>query len=285
MKTTEQAKSFIKKYGVSSISYNEMEEIINQLGFKIRKYDSMSGSSMQLLDKLKLRNYSEAKDCFTYSCGNLKLVFIRDFISANNGAMLLLHEIGHIVMGHISDTGLIDESIQCEEDANEFAFTVKVQLTKKESIRKIKTAIASVFAVALSATIFFTGYKLLMPDTASSDSSITASSSLPEISQNDTSSETAEEDISSQEAESKPETTTAETKKPKTTTTTTTTLTTTIPPEAEQSVVEEEVYYVTRSGNKYHTADCYYVAGRPTISMTLDEIEELGYTPCSHCIR
>lgn len=289
MKTTEQAKSFIKKYGVSSISYNEMEEIINQLGFKIRKYDSMSGSSMQLLDKLKLRDYALTKNCFAYSCGNLKLVFIKDFISANNGAALLLHEIGHIVMGHISDTGLVDENIQYEEDANEFAFTVKTQLARNKSIRKVKTAIASVFAVALSATIFFTGYKLLMPgNNASSDSGITDSSSLPEISQNDnTSSETAEEDISSQEAESKPETTTTEPKKPKTTTTTTAIPSTTIPPETAQPYENgvEEVYYVTKSGTKYHTADCYYVSNRATIALPLSGLEELGYTPCSHCIR
>lgn len=289
MKTTEQAKLFIGKYGVSSISYNEMEEIINQLGFKIRKYDSMSGSSMQLLDKLKLRDYALTKNCFAYSCGNLKLVFIKDFISANNGATLLLHEIGHIVMGHISDTGLVDENIQCEEDANEFAFTVKAQLARNKSIRKVKTAIASVFAVALSATIFFTGYKLLMPvNNASSDSGITDSSSLPEISQNDnTSSETAEEDISSQETESKPETTTsmsAELNKSKTTTTPSTT----IPPKTERSyenIVEEEMYYITRSGTKYHTEDCYYVSDRAKTAVPLSELKEMGYTPCSYCIK
>ena len=40
--------------------------------------------------------------------------------------------------------------------------------------------------------------------------------------------------------------------------------------------------YVTKSGKKYHTANCRYVLGKE-ISLTRQEAIEAGYTPCRRC--
>ncbi len=43
------------------------------------------------------------------------------------------------------------------------------------------------------------------------------------------------------------------------------------------------VFYVTKTGKKYHTAGCFYLKSK--IEITYDEIVEGGYEPCSRCIR
>jgi hypothetical protein len=41
--------------------------------------------------------------------------------------------------------------------------------------------------------------------------------------------------------------------------------------------------YVTRSGNRFHREDCYYIEGRATTAMTIDEAIRNGYGACQVC--
>ncbi|MBQ8435306.1 MAG: hypothetical protein IJX24_04790 [Oscillospiraceae bacterium] len=43
------------------------------------------------------------------------------------------------------------------------------------------------------------------------------------------------------------------------------------------------VYYVSHSGSKYHTADCYHIDVAECAALTLEEIQKLGYEPCKTC--
>ena len=59
------------------------------------------------------------------------------------------------------------------------------------------------------------------------------------------------------------------------------------PPEVEPSkspdAQDEKKVYATKSGTKYHTKDCYYVAGKATKEMTIEEAEEDRLLPCLVC--
>ncbi len=60
----------------------------------------------------------------------------------------------------------------------------------------------------------------------------------------------------------------------------------TVAENAETSIADEpqgEVVYITKSGKRYHKADCRHIAGRETIEKTISEAEEDGYTPCKDC--
>lgn len=47
---------------------------------------------------------------------------------------------------------------------------------------------------------------------------------------------------------------------------------------------EERIVYITREGDRYHNADCRYVAGREdTIKMTEAEAQRAGYEACAVC--
>lgn len=48
---------------------------------------------------------------------------------------------------------------------------------------------------------------------------------------------------------------------------------------------QQETVYITKSGKKYHKSDCFYIAGRDTASVTVEEAEQQGYSPCSVCFN
>lgn len=52
--------------------------------------------------------------------------------------------------------------------------------------------------------------------------------------------------------------------------------------QTEAAQNKEQVYYVTKTGKKYHTADCSYLKSK--IEITYDDIISKGYSPCSRCI-
>ena len=48
---------------------------------------------------------------------------------------------------------------------------------------------------------------------------------------------------------------------------------------------QQETVYITKSGKKYHKSDCFYISGRDTTSVTVEEAEQQGYSPCSVCFN
>ena len=51
---------------------------------------------------------------------------------------------------------------------------------------------------------------------------------------------------------------------------------------AEPTEEATEIVYVTRTGNKYHSADCGAL-WNTKIPLPLDKAIEYGYTPCQRC--
>lgn len=53
---------------------------------------------------------------------------------------------------------------------------------------------------------------------------------------------------------------------------------------AEYKEEADGKYYVTASGKKYHISTCSYL-GKSKIEISLTDIEDKGYSPCSRCIE
>ena len=53
-------------------------------------------------------------------------------------------------------------------------------------------------------------------------------------------------------------------------------------PQPQQTQTKEQTVYVTKTGKKYHTATCRYLA-KSKIPMSLKDAKTKGYTPCSVC--
>jgi hypothetical protein len=54
------------------------------------------------------------------------------------------------------------------------------------------------------------------------------------------------------------------------------------PVQQQQAQTKEQTVYITKTGKKYHTATCRYLA-KSKIPMSLKDAKAKGYTPCSVC--
>ena len=105
----------------------QVKNIIKKYGWDIVEYSLESNIHIKLLVKYNVLSIAERSKAFTVKSIDEQLVFIRAGLSANDRRLLLAHELGHIVLGHMSDcsvlgytpAGLIDEGQ--EDEANEFA--------------------------------------------------------------------------------------------------------------------------------------------------------------------
>lgn len=132
------------KNGINSlpVTIETLEAIINSKGFKIINYDVSCKQHADILESIGVLQLADRTKAFTYSGRNAKCVFVKIGVSANEKRLLLAHELGHIVLCHLSDNavvgykpgGLIDE-VQ-EDEANAFAleFLAPVCFLKRKHI-------------------------------------------------------------------------------------------------------------------------------------------------------
>ena len=121
------AHQFLIKQGIHKlyITYEELEEICQNLGYDVRTYNEAEN----IIEKLNLQE-STKRDSFTYNKNNVMLVLIRGDLSYGRKIRVLAHEIGHIYIGHKSHCGIIGDSSdhareqQQEDEANTFAYEI-----------------------------------------------------------------------------------------------------------------------------------------------------------------
>ncbi len=134
--------------GISSfpVTVGEVERAITAQGYSIISYDVNYSKHIEILKDMGTYALAKRTAAFTYVSEHEKSVFIKCGISANDKRLLLAHELGHIVMGHMSDIcvcpyspmGLIDGGQ--EDEANAFAveFLAPVCVLDKQRIKDVE---------------------------------------------------------------------------------------------------------------------------------------------------
>lgn len=102
------------KYGFSTPTLDDIVGVISQHGFEIIDYDPASLSVQELTETLSLNDQILGQNAFLYTNHDVKLLFIRDTLDAEEKRIASAHELGHIVCGHTGST------VQEEYEANEF---------------------------------------------------------------------------------------------------------------------------------------------------------------------
>lgn len=128
------------------ITENDIVLIIKSLDWKIKRIDLSDQTDLTLLDKLGIREKMSEFNALSYFIADkLKIVLLRCELSAAQSVFALAHELGHIVMNHISDSNILGfhsdyvlNNAQ-EAEANEFArmFTAHPLLLKKLKVKNI----------------------------------------------------------------------------------------------------------------------------------------------------
>lgn len=102
------------QYRISSPTLDDIIMIVAQYGYEIIDYDPSSRSTQELIASLSLNHQILSQNAFLYTNHNVKLLFVRDNLDAEDKRVAITHELGHIVCKHA------DTSIQEEYEANEF---------------------------------------------------------------------------------------------------------------------------------------------------------------------
>lgn len=266
------------------ITSAQVENTIKKYGWNIIEYSLKSNVHIKLLDKYNVLSIAERSKAFTYKHETEKIIFIRSNLSANDKRMLLTHELGHIVLGHMADNnvlgykpgGLIDEGQ--EDEANEFALEFLAPvcvLTKKHistpqlvsSTTLLDTKRSRLVADEVHNHKKYTEYELKLCNQFSVTKKeknikiryivvaiITATILITATITTDHKSYQENMDYTQNTQEATPA------------------------PQITDVIV-------TKTGQKYHNPNCSYIKNKTNlIHMTADEAIQAGYQPCEICI-
>lgn len=134
------AKKFIQNYQIDNLTSDFLKNIIPKLGYSIIEFNPLynNESVQQLISTLSLEHAVKHHKCFTYDCELVRFVFISDTLNDSESIIVLLHEIGHIYMGHMPHIHN-DSNIEYEDEANIFSYWVRKiihQNARNKIIRK-----------------------------------------------------------------------------------------------------------------------------------------------------
>ena len=90
--------------------------LVGEYGYEIIDFEPGSPSAEKLFQELSLNEAVCSQDAFLYTNRNVKLLFLKDSLDADEKRVAAAHELGHIVCGH-SQT---KPSVKEEYEANEF---------------------------------------------------------------------------------------------------------------------------------------------------------------------
>ena len=102
------------------ITFETLTEYISHFGFSVILFNDYD----EALTCHDVADYAVGKPAFTYT-QDTNIIFIRETLHANDKVILLLHEIGHIVLGHMKGNHLrVADAIETEYQADTFAHLV-----------------------------------------------------------------------------------------------------------------------------------------------------------------
>ncbi len=267
------------------ITINLIEDLLKAKGWSILKYDVNNGKQIELLKQYNIFAIAKRTKAFTYKRKTEKIIFIRSGLSANEKRMLLAHELGHIVLGHMADNnvlgykpgGLIDEGQ--EDEANEFAleFLAPICVLTKKHINTPQLVSATTLLDDKRSRLVADEVQHHKKYTEYEEKLCNQFNEIKEknikiryivvaiitalilvtatITVNYKSQENIEQTQVIQEAT----------------------------PTSEPQIMDIDVV-VTKSGQKYHTLECKHIKDKPNlIHMTINEAIQAGYEPCEDC--
>lgn len=152
MRFSKEIKKLIKSTRINNfpIGLPEIKQIIERSGWEIYSYKDAS----EIIDSCGLREMAEKNDSFTSQLGGRIIIFYDDNISQLDFPHILAHEIGHIILGHLSD---LDDIYSKERDCECFAEEL-LSYTPHNKVGILGGAIAALIALIVSVTYFIPKY-------------------------------------------------------------------------------------------------------------------------------
>ena len=145
----ETAKDIQKILRKNKLTFTNVERVINKLGYSVVFFKTHNGDYE--IQRYNLAKQADALKSFTYA-KTAHIVFINNELPADDKLYLLLHELGHIILGHVGDGKLnTRNSILIDIEADNFAYSI-IYPQKRTALYNI------IASFILSASIIFGAY-------------------------------------------------------------------------------------------------------------------------------
>lgn len=236
------AKKFAKAFR-GELTFSNLKNYIEKtLHYTVLFFDSDIGKKE--LDRLGLV-IPETENSIVVNSHGSKIVFIRSTLAEDDKIQSLLHEAGHISLGHMEVSNLELDSRKSERDAEKFSYAVLAELKKDRVMYFLK-----LICITLTVLLFLQ----VLPGIIKSGNDNSGTEHARPAS------------VTIQDTEHNPGA-----------------LTNNIDVSETEDEKLQNTYYVTAYGEKYHNPDCRYVKGKENLEqLTLEEAKQ-KYDSCSVC--
>ena len=109
----EKAEDFLRQYGLSKITLDDIRRIITSQGYTIVEFNHIFNDEpvTKLIEALKLDEMVEKARGFTYADRYRRLVFVHEDLTDDEKLLVLAHEEGHISCNHFSASPVIGRDV------------------------------------------------------------------------------------------------------------------------------------------------------------------------------
>ncbi len=117
-----QARQFALECGFSRPSLEDLTRALQNRGYTLVEYDPVynEGPTAALIAALGLEAQIARSPGFTYADSLRRLVFLCEGLSPEEKLLVLAHEAGHIVLGHMAAAPILGATVTQEQAAGDF---------------------------------------------------------------------------------------------------------------------------------------------------------------------
>lgn len=146
------ASNFVKEFKLNSskiLSFEELSKVAVKLNYKIFRPKNAESKVLLALD---LQTEFKTLSAFTFAKDNVKYIFIRSDVPNEVAAVLLLHELSHIYLGHLEKSTMPAASDEAEAELF-VSYVSKKIFDKRIKITILNCVVCALTAIALIVSI------------------------------------------------------------------------------------------------------------------------------------
>lgn len=116
------AKRYRKQYLSRGCTLSAIQRALEAQGYQVVRFhpDGNDEPTEIILQALSLEDYARSAKGFTYADSDHRLVFLHADLTQEESRLVLLHEQGHILCGHLQAAAILGQDVLQEFEANEF---------------------------------------------------------------------------------------------------------------------------------------------------------------------